>query len=238
MRIAVCDDEEVFRSMLMDCLQNCGILAETPEILQFSSGEKLLEAYEKNEKFDLLFLDVEMEMEGISGLETGNRIRELDSNALIIFVTSHSQFVPDAFRINAFQFLVKPVKQEDIEKELERAVEKIKKNKGLYQIEHKGGVHIIEIKDILYVDVLLREISIHTTHGIYKKNGKLKEEMEVFQPYDFIQYGKSGIVNMENITGIEADELIMRTGEKVRMSKNFKSEVRKRLSLYIGGRTV
>lgn len=236
MRIAVCDDEEVFRNMLMDCLQGCRILAETPEILQFSSGEELLEAYEKNEKFDLLFLDVEMK--GISGLETGNRIRKLDSDALIIFVTSHRQFVPDAFRINAFQFLVKPVKQEDIDKELERAVEKIKKNKGLYQIEHKGGVHIIEIKDILYVDVLLREISIHTTHGIYKKNGKLKEEIKVFQPYDFVQYSKSGIVNMENITGIEADELIMRTGEKVRMSKNYKSEVRKRLSLYIGGRTV
>lgn len=236
MRIAVCDDEEIFRGMLIDCLNNCGILAETPEILQFSDGEKLLEVYEKKEKFDLLFLDVEME--GITGLETGKRVLEFDSNALIIFVTSHSQFVPDAFRINAFQFLVKPIKQEDIEKELERAVEKIKKNKGLYQIEHKGDVHIIEIKDILYVDVLLREVSIHTTHGIYKKNGKLKEEIEVFQPYDFVQYSKSGIVNMENITGIEADELIMRTGEKVRMSKNYKSEVRKRLSLYIGGRTV
>lgn len=231
MKIAVCDDEKIFREMIIECLREVEIPGEALQILEFSSGEEVLNSYEKGKKYDLLFLDVEME--GISGIETGNRIREFDSNALIIFVTSYNDYVPGAFRVNAFQFLVKPVKQEDIQKELERAVERIRKNKDLYFIGNREGCGVVEIKDILYVDILLRCVSVHTVHGIYEKTGRLKEEIRILEPYDFVQYSKSGIVNKKNVVGIKGDELILKTGERIRMSKNYRADVRKEVTKFL-----
>jgi len=90
MRIAICDDNVIHRDSLKSILTACSSLPEDTEIFEFSDGESLLDEH-KREKHDVLFLDIEME--GMSGLETGHEIRSIDRNVIIIYLTSHEQYV-------------------------------------------------------------------------------------------------------------------------------------------------
>ena len=119
MNIAVCDDLPEYREKLK-ALLNPYISANQLNIAEFCRGEDLLDACEKGVLWDIAFLDIEMD--GLTGIETGKRLRKLQRDVIVIFVTSHINYVSDAFRQDAFQFLLKPVKEEDFRKDFERAL--------------------------------------------------------------------------------------------------------------------
>ena len=76
-------------------------------LLSFFDAEKLLNFTEKP---DILFLDIEMN--GINGIETGKIIKQKNPNCIIFFVTSHNNYITDIFRLDSFQFLQKPINHE------------------------------------------------------------------------------------------------------------------------------
>lgn len=127
MTIAICDDEKFFRETIINYLLTFQIEANDISVFEFENGENLISAYKKGKKFDIVFLDIEMD--GITGIEVGKQIREFEKNVIFIFTTSHTEYISDAFRLNAFQFLVKPINQEDFNNEMKRAINTINQNK-------------------------------------------------------------------------------------------------------------
>lgn len=236
MKIAVCDDEKIYRDTILEYLKEYGTPENDLKIQEFSDGESLVEVYQNEEFFDLIFLDVEMD--GLTGVETGARIRELDANVLIIFVTSHGKYVPDAFRVGAFQFLVKPVKQEDFVKEMERALEVIRKNKQLYHVKSKELEAYVEIGDIMYIEVYNKQLEIHTINETYKMNGRIREEWERLKEYGFIQCHKSYIVNLRFVKGMEQNDLKLKNGQEVPIGRSMREEVLRQLNLYFRRRAL
>jgi len=95
-KIAVCDDEQVFADEIINKLQ---MRNKNYQIICFDSGEKLL-SYVPD--FDILFLDIEMP--GFSGMETAAKLRESGYDGIIIFLTNHTELMPDAFKITAFNY--------------------------------------------------------------------------------------------------------------------------------------
>lgn len=116
---------------------------------------------------------------------------------------------------------------------MQRAVNLIRKNRYLYSIINRDNIETVELDDVLYISILGRDIFIHTIYRVYEKKGKLKDEIEKLEVYDFVQYYKGGIVNLRNIKRITGDEIHLKTGEKIQMSRNFKPEVKKRFEFYI-----
>ena len=104
-KIAVCDDENIVIDDIIEKLQS---RRNEYEIVRYNSGDELLTAALD---FNILFLDIEMR--GLSGMETAFKLREMNYDGIIIFLTSHTEFMPDAFKVKAFRFLNKPI---DIEK--------------------------------------------------------------------------------------------------------------------------
>ena len=105
MRIAVCDDEELFRIEFKSVLDKVLINAEY-DIDTFSGGSSLYEAFLKN-PFDLVFLDIEMP--GIDGITLAKRLRAVSENVQIVFLTSHIEYALEGYEVNALRYLVKPV---------------------------------------------------------------------------------------------------------------------------------
>ena len=106
-RIAVCDDDERERKKLLCLLEQypgARLLAE-----EYSSGEALLAA---GKKYDILLLDIDME--GLDGIETARRIREADKEVRLIYVTNYRDYTIFAFAVHAFAYLLKPVEQEEL----------------------------------------------------------------------------------------------------------------------------
>ena len=93
MRIAVCDDEELFRIEFKSVLDKVLINAEY-DIDTFSGGSSLYEAFLKK-PFDLVFLDIEMP--GIDGITLAKRLRAVSENVQIVFLTSHIEYALEGY---------------------------------------------------------------------------------------------------------------------------------------------
>lgn len=108
MKIAICDDNNDIIKEITDFINEYGRNNNAKfEILAFNDGDELLTS---EQKFDLIFLDIEMKH--INGLEAAERIRENDMNIPIVYITSHSGYFERAFKVHAFEYITKPIKQE------------------------------------------------------------------------------------------------------------------------------
>ena len=103
-KIAICDDEPAVRKQMEAYFKE---LESVFCISYFESGEALLES---DVLYDVIFLDIDMK--GISGIDTARKIRVRDKKAKIIYVTAYEDFREYAFGVHAFGYLVKPVEKE------------------------------------------------------------------------------------------------------------------------------
>ena len=141
MNIAVCDDEENIRYLIKRLIEKQDASCR---IMEFSSGEELLRFWEQEdrEQLDILFLDISMD--GTDGMETAEQIKDWKeereevlwgSLPLLIFVTGYPEYMPKAFSVNAFQYLVKPV-------------DETVKHSSLPEILMEHGVGLKNVRDV------------------------------------------------------------------------------------------
>ena len=113
MRILIADDESVILDGLTRTVRKA---APDAEVLPFSGGQALLDWYRDN-RADIAFLDIEMPR--IDGLTLARRLREQDAQLNIIFTTSYPQYARESYDLRASGYLLKPVSESDIRRELE-----------------------------------------------------------------------------------------------------------------------
>ena len=106
LHIAIVDDLETDREKLEKAVsaffsRNADVSCD---IMTHASGEELLEAFSPG-TFDLAFLDIQME--GMSGIELAKTLRALDTKLLMVFLTSSREYAFDAFPVHPFDYLVK-----------------------------------------------------------------------------------------------------------------------------------
>ena len=106
-QFAVCDDDAALCASLSARLSNYMGDARPHHVTCFSSGAALLAS---PQSFDVIFLDIQMEQP--DGMETARQLRQRDRNSLLIFVSILRECVFDAFAVEAFDYLVKPLTQE------------------------------------------------------------------------------------------------------------------------------
>ena len=121
MRIVICDDDRQEREAVAAALTNAaGELSLTLRADAYSSGEALIRAVEEGEQPDLAVLDVYME--GMSGLDTARRLRELLPGVPLAFLTVSRDFAVDAFAMEALHYMIKPVTDEAAAELLRRLI--------------------------------------------------------------------------------------------------------------------
>lgn len=112
MRIALVDDSEIERGILLSLLTDYGcekqILFESD---CFDSGDAFLSSF-SSDKYDIVFMDIFMN--GMSGVETASKMRQIDSHVILIFLTASADYMPDAFRVHAFHYILKPYQKDAI----------------------------------------------------------------------------------------------------------------------------
>ena len=121
--IAVCDDEALQCCTLSKKIQVILEQMHIPcTVRQFYSGNALLE---EAGYFDILFLDILMQ--GLDGMETARIFRQSSSDQILIFISSSREYVWNAYDVEAFHYLLKPVDDQKLELILQRAVQKTRK---------------------------------------------------------------------------------------------------------------
>ncbi len=114
MRILLVDDEELQLLRLVNTLKS---VLKDEELLSFSNPDKALEEAKKN-RIDLAFLDIEMPH--LNGIQLAKKLKAINPQTKVIFVTAYDNYALDAFKVHASGYVTKPVNVDKIKKELEQ----------------------------------------------------------------------------------------------------------------------
>lgn len=91
-----------------------------------------------------------------------------------------------------------------------------------FSVQMSNTVFNVSVSDILYFEIFKRTIVLHTINNKYQFNGKLSEIENDERLVNFVKPHKSYYVNLAYITNIEPTTIIMKDGEKIPLSRNFK----------------
>lgn len=218
MKIAVVDDEEMIAGDIKEKL-----FRYKPDyaIDLYSSGDELL----KTEKeYDLIFLDIEMP--GMNGMDVAMEMRNRGFEGNVVFLTSHTEFMPEAFKVKAFRFLQKPIIDSDLEEAIGES-EKEMLNQKKILVQTTEGARLLGIKDIIYFETIRNYTYIHLKQGEIETRKTLREWMGIVGKEHFYQVHKSYAVALRYMEIVDNEGISLKyTNEKIPVSRRKIKEVK------------
>ena len=233
LNIAIVEDEKEMSNCLRDYLikffneENISI-----DISIFDNGNIFLEKYKLN--YNLIFLDIELP--GMNGMETITKLRMINQNIIVVFVTNLAQYAIKGYEVNAFDFIVKPVSYYGFCLKLNRVLIRFNNNKDkILWINVSGvGKRKINISDLKYVEVIKHNIIYHTLHGDFQTRDTMQNVIENINDSRFVLCNRCYLVNLKFVSEIRQWSTIV-GGDELQMShlkkKEFVNEVNRYLSL-------
>ena len=236
-KIAIIDDEKEVRDFLFFLIQRQEIDAE---LWLFSSAENFLK---ENQEFDLLFLDIALsigdgrflkerktfhqleisqniENPKMTGLDLAKCIRNNDRRQpIIIFVTGYENYVFEAFDVEAFHYLLKPIQEEKLKQVLHRAVGKIKKKKEpIIELSFAGVSRKLIASEIYYIESFNHKICVHTKTQSMESYARIGELEEVLKD-SFFRIHKGYLINLAYVDSYSRTEVKLTNGASLFLSK-------------------
>ena len=232
MQIAICDDEHLFRSQLMEFTKEYASMhpRQEIEVFEFSQAEDLIEAAGRIGGFDIYLLDIVIP--GMNGIELGVQLRRIGSDGRILYLTSSSEYAVDSFRAKPFNYILKPLKRAAFHAALDEATASIasKKEKSLIVKTNESSVKL-NLNNILYAQLQRRTICYHLTDGsavesILIRTTFSETVQELLRDKRFVLCGASIVVNLHHITMVEKDALLFANTFKLYIPRKACASVR------------
>ena len=196
----------------------------------FADGVDFISDYSAD--YDVVLMDIEMPH--MNGLEAAKRLRALDAEVCLIFVTNLASYAIEGYAVNALDFLVKPVEYQNFAMKLQKAVNiRSRVQKKEVVLSTGSGKHRFRLEDIYYIEVIDHDLKYHTTDGEYGERCPIATREEQFSPYDFARVSKSFLVNLRYVDAIQGNDVIV-NGDRLPIGRTKKKEFLQKLTEYLG----
>lgn len=161
-RIAICDDERQFRKRIHDILieymNENDILYEIDE---FESGKDFISLGINLAKYDIVFLDVNMDE--LDGMETAQKIRKVSNDVFIVFVTAFITCAPQGYSVGAIRYILK--KNVNFPELIFECMDAISLNMNYVAQKKKfnfnEGTKIVALERLLYIESRLHKLEFY-----------------------------------------------------------------------------
>lgn len=220
MRALIVDDERKGRETLEYFIQEF-----FPEVEIVALCEDIKAAAEviSNRKPDVVFLDVNMPKGSGFDLFYSTDL----SDTLVVFVTAHAEHAVEAFKVDAFDYLLKPVSLAGITKVMDKLRRRLlpeKCTKALTRIQLKtaSAVRVLNVSEIIYVISEGNYSTVYLICGekiLISKNLKKMQET-YFMSFPFVRINQSTLVNASQVKEYNSNHVIMKDETQLRLSKN------------------
>ena len=205
-RIAIVEDEAAVREQLAGYVQRYTRQYGTQfEVTMFTDGVEILEDYRP--VYDIIFLDVEMQH--LDGMETARRIRELDSDVLLIFITNMAQYAIKGYAVGALDYVLKSVPVD-------------------------GGMRRLDDATIYYIESEGHRVHFYTEDGDFSAPGALKALEEKLAGRLFARCNSGYLVNLAQVSGVQQNTVQVGPHE-LQISRPKRRAFLAALADYIGG---
>lgn len=217
--IALCDDEtkeldKTEKMLEIYCNRQSGC---DFQIERFQEAEELLWRITEGEYVpDLLLMDIFMQ--GRTGIEVARELRKMGHTCSIVFLTMSREFALEAFRVDADQYLVKPVSEQELFPVLDRWMEDMEMKKKKYLIlKTDGKIRRISLQEIIYFEAQKRKQCLYLGDGtqllLSLTMAKIYEMLS--EHSEFTKVGASYIINLDHVESLNARELQMDNRKKI-----------------------
>ena len=228
-RIALCDDNkedmlQLHQKIIEWYRENSK--NQSVSITEYSDSVYLSSVIDAGDSHDVFFLDVEMPK--VDGFQLADKIRNKLPAAIIVFLTSHSELAPDGYKFRALRYVSKLVLSQNLPEALEAVQKEFSAlESGYLVVPHYTDALRIPYNEILYVQHILRSSQIYTLRqGVIKDNRGLKTIYSVIGDKRFIYIDRSTFVNIDFIRELKGNEIILRTGESLAISRPMLANVK------------
>lgn len=231
MNIAICDDQPEALEELRELLKQ---LPFVKKVHAYSNMEVFFSAVKEEAHYDGVLMDIDWKNER-TGIDFAEEMQILSPLTKIIYITAYTaEYVEDIFlkASNLSGFLMKPVKPEQLEKNLLKIKEQQKASGENLVITSKGDTIVIPFQSILYIENQLHRVHIvlpNKEYWCYERLELIKERLGE----QFLSCHKSYVVNMEQIVEFRSSELQLTYGKIVPVSKARYREAKKRFIAYM-----
>lgn len=203
--VLVCDDDKIITDKIYKLLQNIKNKYKIDFFVDIkSNGETALDS---NISYDIAIIDIEMP--GMSGLKLSEKLKNNNSDIIILILTSFSDYLDSAMDINVFRYLSKPIDIDRFNRNFLEAIKRYKQTSKQIILEISEQVYTIKTKDIFCIENLKHGSMIATKYGNYKTNKKPQEWFEIInQPNCFAYSHKSFLVNLQNVINFNKSTIL------------------------------
>lgn len=220
LRIAICDDETDARDALRFQLEKLLIEDAEEIVYEFSSGTNAASWLANHPgEIDLLFLDVEMK--GLNGMETAEKIRTFDDQILIVFVTGYSDYVFDGYLVGALDYLMKPVAEEKLRQLIGRVrTRSAQEASRTFSLKNTDGTWRFRFCDILFFYSDRRKVILVTARGEYPFYARLDEIEHQLSP-DFVRIHQRYLINPAGVEYLGSESVTI-NGRELPCSRRYR----------------
>ena len=231
-RVAIVEDEAAVREQLAGYVQRCTRQYGTLfEVTMFTDGLEILEEYRP--VYDIIFLDVEMPQ--LDGMETARRIRALDSEVQLIFITNMAQYAIKGYAVGALDYVLKPVPYFAFSQQLQKAVGQLTRRARQYlAVPVDGGMRRVDAAEVYYIESDGHRINFYTENGDFSAPGTLKTWEEKLENSAFVRCNSGYLVNLAHVSGVQQNTVQVGPHE-LQISRPKRKAFLAALADYIGG---
>ena len=205
LRIAVLEDDKTYAAQLKEYLVRYGTEKNQKiSVALFPDGEDIVTDY--SAEFDIILMDVEMMF--MDGMTTAERIREKDNEVVIIFITNMPQYAIQGYKVDALDYVLKPISYFAFSQRIDRALTRVKKKEATYiTVAQKGGKKKLNVDKICYVEVRDHDLIYHSTKGDIVTKSSMKEAEDTLGGTKFFRCNRCYLVNLEYVEDFRGNDV-------------------------------
>lgn len=228
LKVAIVENEkeqtEITKSFLERYGKEKGVKME---IQSFPNGFDFLENAKAG--FDVVFMDIDMP--GMNGMEASEKFRKSQKKASLIFVTNLPQYAIDGYKVDALDFILKPMTYEDFSLAMGKVMARHQEDKGSFAIESHGVVRKLLTEEVLFIEVVKHDIVIHLTS---KENitfrGSIKALENKLNPDYFFKCNSGYVINLDYVKALDSDMVVLTSGDRLAVSRSHRKELLNRIN--------
>ena len=234
--IAIVEDEELYAKQLQQFLhQYEEENKEMFDITVYSDGDQIVNKYKS--QYDIILMDVEMKF--MDGMSAAEEIRKMDTEVVIIFITNMPQYAIQGYRVDALDYVLKPVSYFAFTQRIDRALTRLKKREKKYlTIAVKGGMMKLDLSEICYVEVQDHDLIYHTVGQDYRTKGTMRDAEESLadgmKEERFFRCNRCYLVNLDFVENFQGSDITV-NGDCIQVSRARKKAFLNALNDFMNG---
>lgn len=216
MRIAICEKERKVAEKTKNIIYRYAEIHRLDIVVDcYSHGESLLRS---KVQYNLIFIGYELMDK--SGLEIAKALRLSNSSSFLVFISSNTDFIFESFKVNTYRFLVPPIKESEIYSLLDDFFQKFGNDYPLW-IKSGEETYCLSSKDIYYLEADNKHCVVHLEEESLPCNRTMAKVSDVLPKNHFIKINRAYIVNLSHIIKYNNENVFLKNGETVHISRNY-----------------